>query len=107
PRPGLGLGGRTVNLTLESMRRGLGGRRGLRGIRMLGLALLLAASTSACRQDMHDGAKYEPLEESPFFKDHRASRPLIPGTIARGHLHEDKLLYTGKNGDQISDVFPF
>ncbi len=82
--------------------------RGLRrGLGRFALALVLAASASACRQDMHDAAKYEPLEISPFFKDHRASRQLIPGTIARGQLKEDKLLFTGKNGDAISDTFPF
>jgi len=82
--------------------------RGLRrGLGRFALALVLAASASACRQDMHDAAKYEPLEKSPFFKDQRASRQLIPGTIARGQLKEDKLLFTGKNGDAISDTFPF
>ncbi len=76
-------------------------------LRTLGVALLMAASASACRQDMHDAAKYEPLERSEFFKDHRASRPLIAGTIARGHLKEDKLLYTGHDGDALSETFPF
>ena len=76
-------------------------------LRTLGLALLLAASASACRQDMHDAPKYEPLEHSVFFKDGRASRQLEPGTIARGHLKEDTLLYTGRDGDALSETFPF
>lgn len=78
-----------------------------RALRTVGLALLLAVTTSACRQDMHDAAKYEPLEKSAFFKDGRASRQLIEGTIARGKLKEDKLLFTGRDGDAISDTFPF
>jgi hypothetical protein len=73
----------------------------------LAAALLLALSASACRQDMHDAPKYEPLEYSDFFKDHRASRQLIQGTIARGQLKEDKLLYTGHDGDALSETFPF
>lgn len=72
-----------------------------------GLAVVAAMTASACRQDMHDAAKYEPLEKSAFFKDHRASRQLVAGTIARGKLKEDKLLYTGKDGDAISETFPF
>jgi len=38
---------------------------------------------------MHDQPKYQPLERSSFFDDGRASRPLVPGTIAQGQLHED------------------
>jgi len=63
--------------------------------------------TSACRQDMHNQAKYRTLRETPFFADHRTARPLIAGTIARGKLDEDKLLTTGKDGDKFSGVFPF
>jgi len=73
----------------------------------LGLVLLMAAAASGCRQDMHDAAKYEPLEISAFFKDQRASRPLVAGTIPRGHLKEDKLLYTGREGEALSETFPF
>ncbi len=73
----------------------------------LGLALFVAAQASACRQDMHDAAKYEPLEKSAFFKDHRASRAPVAGTVARGHLKEDKLLHTGRDGDALAETFPF
>lgn len=78
-----------------------------RTVRTAVVALAVAASAAACRQDMHDAAKYEPLEYSAFFKDHRSERPMIPGTIARGHLKEDKLLYTGRDGDALSQQFPF
>lgn len=76
-------------------------------LRTLGLALLLAASASACRQDMHDAVKYEPLEYSAFFKDGRASRPLQSGTIARGQLKEDTLLHTGSDANGMSASFAF
>jgi hypothetical protein len=52
--------------------------------------------TVGCRQDMHDQPKYQPLEQSAFFVDQQASRSPVPGTVARGQLNEDALLYTGK-----------
>ena len=75
----------------------------------LGSVVLLAlVSTMACRQDMHDQPKYIPLRPSQFFPDGRSERPLIEGTVARGHLDEDSLLYTGKGPDgKFSDQFPF
>jgi len=42
----------------------------------------------ACRQAMEDQPRYEPLEASTFFPDGRSSRPLLPGTVARGHLDD-------------------
>ena len=52
------------------------------------LVCLAAAAvlTLGCRQDMQDQPRYEPLEASAFFEDGRASRPLVPGTVARGQL---------------------
>lgn len=69
-----------------------------------GAPLLLLAS--GCRQDMHDQPKYKPLAESSFFEDQRASRPLPPGTVARGQLREDTRFYTGKEGDDPIATFP-
>jgi len=60
----------------------------------------------ACRQDMHDQPKYIPLRESTFFSDARSARPVIPGTVARGHLREDTLLYTGKVNNADATTFP-
>src|SRR2546427_5810359 len=59
---------------------------------------LVASLTPACRQDMHDQPKYQPLEASDFFADGRASRPLPAGTVARGQLNDDEHLYSGKSG---------
>jgi mono/diheme cytochrome c family protein len=36
-----------------------------------------------------------PFEESSFFRDGRAARPVVPGTVARGHLRTDRHLYFG------------
>jgi len=63
--------------------------------------------TSACRQQMADQPRYDPLEKSDFFADGQASRPLVEGTVARGELREDTELYTGKVGDQPTTNFPF
>jgi hypothetical protein len=72
--------------------------------------IVLSASlltSVACRQDMHDQPKYIPLRESTFFGDARSARPTVPGTVARGQLRDDPLLYTGKRGNADADVFPF
>jgi cytochrome c5 len=62
---------------------------------------------AGCRQDMHDQPKYTPYKPSDFFADRRSARPLVEGTIARGQLHEDELLNTGRIEGQPSAVFPF
>ncbi len=69
---------------------------------------MAAAALSACRQDMHDQPKYIPLRPSEFFLDGRSARPLVEGTVARGHLNDDTAYYTGKGADgkPIND-FPF
>ena len=61
---------------------------------------------TGCRQDMHDQPKYTPLRESTFFADSRSARPLVEGTVARGQLRDDDLLYTGKMNGQDATVFP-
>jgi mono/diheme cytochrome c family protein len=77
------------------------------GIRHKALGILLVFVTAACRQDMHDQPKYEPLESSAFFRDGQASRPLVDGTVARGQLQDDEHLYTGKVDGQPATTFPF
>jgi mono/diheme cytochrome c family protein len=59
----------------------------------------LALLAPACRQDMHDAPKYEPLEASAFFPDGRASRHPVEGTVARGQLARDPALLTGIGAD--------
>jgi len=56
---------------------------------------------------MQDQPKYPPLRESTFFGDFRSERPLVDGTVARGHLRDDALLYTGRVGQSDATVFPF
>ena len=64
------------------------------------------AFLAACRQDMHDAPRYEPLEASTFFTDGRGSRALVANTVARGMQREDEHLYQGKIDGQLTDSFP-
>jgi len=48
------------------------------------VALLLTLLLAGCRQDMHDQAKYEPLEASALFADGASSRVPPAYTVARG-----------------------
>jgi len=73
-----------------------------------GAVVLALLASLACRQDMHDQPKYIPLRPSEFFTDGRSARPLPEGTVARGHLNDDVLFYTGKGADgKPVDTFPF
>jgi len=65
-----------------------------------------ALCTAACRMDMHIQPKYKPLEQSTFFDDGRSERPAVPGAVARGHLHIDEQLYTGKVNGVLVETFP-
>ena len=75
--------------------------RAARMICLGALALLFAG----CRMDMHEQPKYLPYEPTTFFDDGRSERPVVPGTVARGQLRLDELLYTGKeNGVRLEQV---
>jgi mono/diheme cytochrome c family protein len=71
------------------------------------LCAFLGSALAGCRQDMHDQPRYKPLAESDFFGDDRSARPLLPDTIARGHLKDDALLWTGVEGGKLAERFPF
>lgn len=68
--------------------------------------LLASVALAGCRQDMHDTPRYEPFEESDFFADKRAMRPFVEGTVARGHLRDNDLFYTGMVDDDLTDTLP-
>jgi mono/diheme cytochrome c family protein len=86
----------------------LNGRGGApAGSRMLAALGLVAFCLAGCRLDMHLQPKYLPYEPSHFFRDGRSERPPVPGTVARGHLRLDDLLYTGQENGAVSNRFPF
>jgi hypothetical protein len=77
----------------------------MRGLLVCGAALMILLA--GCRQDMHDQPKFLPLRPSTFFADGRSARPLPEGTVARGHLNEDTVFYTGKGADgKLVTEFP-
>jgi mono/diheme cytochrome c family protein len=77
----------------------------------LGALCALAAAAAGCRQDMHDQAKIEPLEASPWSADGRGSRKPVEGTVARGQLNADRVLHQGRaptpSEDDLVDYMPF
>jgi len=66
----------------------------------------LGALGAACRQDMHDQPRFEPMEASRFFADGRSSRPQVKGSVARGELRLDTALYEGKLNGEFVREFP-
>jgi mono/diheme cytochrome c family protein len=70
------------------------------------IVVFVALVGSGCRQDMHDQPKYVPLRQSSFFNDQRSARPVVEGTVARGQLHDDELMYTGKVKGEDAALFP-
>ena len=50
--------------------------------------------------DMDRQPKYRAQQESRYFGDRRSSRMPVPGTVARGFLHEDEAFHTGVVNNQ-------
>src|SRR5688500_8090292 len=75
-----------------------GGRLGAWRVALALTLCPFAFALSGCRMDMQDQPKYEAYESSRTFRDGQASRPLVEGTVARGHLREDSYFHTGKAG---------
>lgn len=65
-----------------------------------------AISVVGCNTDMWVQTKSAPLSESELFGDRAASRPLVMGTVPRGHLREDGAFYTGIVNKQWVDQIP-
>ena len=70
-------------------------------------AVFFAAMLAGCRLDMHVQPKYVTEQPTGFFSDGRSERPLVAGTVPRGHLKIDSLLYTGMENGVESNTFPF
>jgi len=56
---------------------------------------------------MHVAPRYDPLAESAVFPKGMSAQPIVDGTVARGHLNDDELLYTGKVNGKPGETFPF
>ncbi len=57
--------------------------------------LPLILCVPACQQQMASQPSYRPDQPNAFFEDGRAARPLVAGTVARGHLRTDQQLFYG------------
>jgi hypothetical protein len=71
------------------------------------LSLAAAAWLPSCREDMYDQPRIKPFGRNEFFADERAMRPVIAGTVARGGLELDELLFKGTEGGKPAERFPF
>lgn len=67
-----------------------------RSICLLLFVFSLLAAGCGVRFDMQDQPRYKAYKKSDWFPDHRASRDMPEGTVARGQLHDNKAFYTGK-----------
>ncbi|HLW64183.1 MAG TPA: cytochrome c [Gemmataceae bacterium] len=65
--------------------------------------VVLISLLAGCQQKMANQPSYKPLDANPFYKDNQSARPLVPGTLARGHLHTDLALFTGKTTEESRD----
>jgi Cytochrome C oxidase, cbb3-type, subunit III len=78
--------------------------------RVAGVACLLASAMMlvACNQKMGEQPAYRPYQASQLFADGTSARPVPADTVARGHLEDDALLFTGKDAQgNDSTQFPF
>ena len=79
--------------------------------RLFKTSLMIATVTifaiAGCRQQMADQPYQRPLEPSNFFDDGMASRPVVPGTVARLGKEGDKQPLNGKVDGKLVDTFPF
>jgi mono/diheme cytochrome c family protein len=62
------------------------------------VAFMIVLTLSGCRQKMAEQPSLRPFQASTFFEDGRAARPLVEGTVPRGHLLDDVHLHTGRVG---------
>jgi mono/diheme cytochrome c family protein len=67
---------------------------------VIAAAVAFSAALAGCRKtEMHEQEKRDPLEPSALFTDGNASRPLVAGTVARGHARTDSVLFQGIGAD--------
>jgi hypothetical protein len=65
--------------------------------------VILVFCLPACQQQMAVQPSARPDPASSFFPDGRSDRPLIPGTVARGHLRIDTHFFAGRKVRETRD----
>lgn len=76
--------------------------------------MLIASRRAGTREDppprifteMVNQPKYITQDLSPFFEDHRSTRPAVVGTVARGELQEDDAVFRGKSDEKWVERIP-
>jgi hypothetical protein len=63
------------------------------------LPAAIALTSTACRQDMQDQPRYEPLQKSDFFPDGRSAREIPANTVAAGSFDDTQPEFTGVKPD--------
>lgn len=90
----------------KSLQNDRGCVRCLTKLRQAWLFIICTILAAGCGRDMADQPHKEPLEGSTFFADGKASRDLVPGTVARGYLKTDTAFYDGRQNGQFVSDFP-
>ncbi len=57
--------------------------------------------------DMDNQPRFQPQMTNPLYEDQRAMRKHVAGTVARGELQRDELLYRGEVDGKSATAFPF
>jgi hypothetical protein len=69
--------------------------------------IAMLSTLTACRRDMFNQPKSNPLRESDFFPDGSAARPIPAHTVALNDLQADEAFCTGMIGTNLVETFPF
>lgn len=80
--------------------------RGSRVLPVLATVLLTLSGVGCYHQEMANQQRYDPLEYSDQFPNRMASRPVVEGTVARGHLNEDTHMYEGRVNGELAASLP-
>jgi hypothetical protein len=80
--------------------------RGRRALPVLATVVLTLSGVGCYHQQMANQERYDPLEASDQFPNGMASRPLVEGTVPRGHLNEDAHMYEGRVNGEFASTLP-
>ncbi len=81
-------------------------RAGFGSLPALALGAWALLSAGCSESDMVVQPKYKPLQPSTFFADGQSSRPVEPGTIARGQLRDRPAFDTGEVDGKLVTTIP-
>src|SRR5688572_4259931 len=73
---------------------------------MIAAVTVLSCAAAGCQQEMANQPRYRPLSPSLAFADGAASRPQVPGTVARAQLQDNEAFFTGKSAGQLVTDIP-